>query len=54
MRTRIRVKTTDAGARSRFRRYWAILSPGIILVHYEIVRLARRELTRRNIQSHQE
>ena len=53
-RTRIRVKTTDPVARRRFRCYWAILSPGIILVHYEIVRLARRELTRRNIQSHQE
>ena len=53
VRTRIRVKTTDPSARNRFRRYWAILSPGIILVHYEIVRLARRELKRRNLQSHQ-
>jgi hypothetical protein len=47
-RTRIRVKTTDPSARRRFRRYWAILSPGIIIVHHEIVRLARREIDRRN------
>ncbi len=50
-RTRIRVKTTDPSARRRFRRYWAALSPGIILVHHEIVRLARREIERRNLES---
>jgi hypothetical protein len=44
-RTRIRVKTTDPLARKRFRRYWAILSPGILLVHYEVLRLARQEAT---------
>jgi hypothetical protein len=42
-RTRIRVKTTDAAARSRFRRYWAMLSPGILLVHHELLRLLREQ-----------
>jgi hypothetical protein len=45
-RTRTRVKTTDPLARKRFRRYWAILSPGILLVHHEVLRLARQEATR--------
>jgi hypothetical protein len=31
-RTRVRVATTDAGARSRFRRYWSLFSPGIRLI----------------------
>jgi hypothetical protein len=45
-RTRTRVKTTDPAARRRFRRYWAVLSPGILLIHYEILRLARQEAER--------
>jgi hypothetical protein len=45
-RTRTRVKTTDPDARKRFRLYWAISSPGILLVHYEVLRLARQEATR--------
>lgn len=31
-RTRVRVRTTDAEARARFRRYWAVFSPGIHLI----------------------
>ena len=31
-RTETRVRATDASARARFRRYWACLSPGIILI----------------------
>lgn len=50
VRTRIRVKTTDPSARRRFRRYWAMLSPGIILVHREIVRLSRHEIQRRHVE----
>ena len=33
-RTETRVATTDAGARARFRRYWALASPGIILIRW--------------------
>lgn len=50
-RLRTRVKTTDPCSRRRFRRYWAIFSPGIIIIRYEMLRLARREINRRNIQS---
>jgi hypothetical protein len=45
-RTRTRVKTTDPVARRLFRRYWAALSPGILLIRYEALRLLRREATR--------
>jgi len=33
-RTETRVATTDPGARARFRRYWALASPGIILIRW--------------------
>jgi hypothetical protein len=45
-RTRTRVSTTDATARRRFRRYWAAMSPGILLIRYEMLRLVRREAKR--------
>ena len=48
-RTRTRVATTDAESRRRFRRYWAIFSPGILLIRLEMLRLlraaARREVS---------
>ena len=40
-RTRTRVATTDAESRRRFRRYWAIFSPGILLIRLEMLRLLR-------------
>jgi hypothetical protein len=46
-RTRTRVRTTNQFARRRFRLYWAILSPGILLIRYEALRLVRREARRR-------
>ena len=46
VRTRTRVKTTDPGARRRFRSYWAAFSPGILLIRYEMLRLVRREAER--------
>jgi hypothetical protein len=38
VRTETRVATTDADSRARFRRYWAFLSPGILLIRYEALR----------------
>jgi hypothetical protein len=38
VRTETRAVTTDAAARSRFRRYWAIFSPGILLIRFEALR----------------
>lgn len=46
-RTKTRVSTTDANARARFRRYWAFLSPGILLIRRETLRLVKREAERR-------
>jgi hypothetical protein len=40
-RTRTRVATTDPEARRRFRRYWSIFSPGILLIRLEALRLLR-------------
>jgi hypothetical protein len=45
-RTETRVATTDPDARARFRRYWSVYSPGILLVRYETLRLVRREAER--------
>jgi hypothetical protein len=45
-RTETRVATTDPEARARFRRYWSVFSPGILLIRYETLRLVRREAER--------
>lgn len=45
-RTETRVATTDPESRSRFRRYWSVFSPGILLIRYETLRLVRREAER--------
>jgi hypothetical protein len=37
-RTETRALATDASARARFRRYWACLSPGIILIRLVLLR----------------
>ena len=46
--TETRVITTDPVSRERFRRYWAFLSPGILIIRYEILRLVRAEAERRS------
>jgi hypothetical protein len=40
------VVTTDAQSRRRFRRYWSVVSPGILLIRHETLRLVRREAER--------
>ncbi len=45
--TRTRVATTDSMARERFRRYWAVLSLGILIIRYEGLRLVKAEAERR-------
>jgi predicted component of type VI protein secretion system len=46
--TETRVMTTDLVSRERFRRYWAVLSPGILLIRYELLRLVKAEAERRS------
>jgi hypothetical protein len=45
--TRTRVVTTDPESRRRFRRYWAPMSGGIILIRYLSLPMVRREAERR-------
>jgi hypothetical protein len=45
--TETRVMTTDPASHERFRRYWAVVSPGIRIIRYEILRLVRTEAERR-------
>lgn len=49
-RTETRVIATDVTARERFRRYWTLLSPGIVIIRWLMLRPVRREAERR--QSH--
>ena len=42
-RTETRVMATDAGARSKFRRYWWRVAPGTMLIRWIALRLARAD-----------
>ena len=42
LRTETRVMTTDPVSRAKFRRYWSIYSPGIVLIRREALRLIGR------------
>lgn len=46
-RTETRVTTTDAASRERFRRYWAVFSPGILLIRRELLRLVKGQAEQR-------
>lgn len=50
VRTRTRVKTTDPSARRRSCAYWSALSPGILVIRYEMLRReAERRLSDRSL-----
>lgn len=44
--TETRASTTDAGARAKFRFYWSVFSPGIILIRKALLRLAKSKAER--------
>jgi hypothetical protein len=46
-RTETRVSTTDPRSRRLFRRYWAALSPGILLIRRESLKLVKADAERR-------
>ena len=46
-RTETRALATDATARFKFRRYWAFLSPGIVLIRRASLKPLRTEAERR-------
>jgi hypothetical protein len=45
--TETRAVSTDPAARARFRRYWTLVSPGIVLIRWEMLRLVKRAAERR-------
>jgi hypothetical protein len=45
-RTETRALATDPDSRAKFRRYWSIFSPGILLIRSELLKLVRREAER--------
>ena len=46
-RTETRAVATDAVARGRFRRYWTLVAPGIVLIRWEMLRLVKQDAERR-------
>lgn len=46
LRTETRAIATDAASRVRFRRYWALVSPGILLIRREMLRTSAAEAER--------
>ncbi|HQZ40424.1 MAG TPA: hypothetical protein PLH72_15425 [Vicinamibacterales bacterium] len=46
-RTETRVVSTDPAARAKFRRYWSLFSPGIILIRWASLMPLKREAERR-------
>jgi hypothetical protein len=46
-RTETRAVATDTSARSRFRRYWSFLSPGIIVIRWAVLGPVKKEAERR-------
>ena len=47
VRTETRVTTTDPASRKAFRRYWALVSPGVGLIRRISLRLVKNEAERR-------
>jgi hypothetical protein len=47
VRTETRATTTDAIARARFRRYWSLVLPGVVLIRRILLRAVRKEAERR-------
>jgi hypothetical protein len=45
--TETRVWMTDGAARSRFRRYWALVSPGVVLIRRQSLRIVKADAERR-------
>lgn len=45
-RTETRVTTTDPQSRERFRRYWSTVSPGVLLIRRQMLRVLRKDAER--------
>ena len=47
IRTETRVTTTDATARRKFRKYWSLILPGVVLIRLLLLNSVKREAERR-------
>lgn len=52
-RTETRAIATDATARAKFRRYWSLVSPGIIVIRWVMLQPVKREAERRSRRGEQ-
>jgi hypothetical protein len=43
IRTETRVTTTDASARRKFRKYWSLIFPGVVLIRLVLMSMAKRD-----------
>lgn len=43
IRTETRVTTTDSSARRKFRRYWSLIFPGVVLIRLVLMSMAKRD-----------
>jgi hypothetical protein len=43
IRTETRVITTDSRARARFRRYWSLILPGVVVIRVVLMNMAKRD-----------
>lgn len=50
LRTETRALATDPASRAKFRRYWAVFSPGILLIRTEMLKLVRHEAEREAVR----
>jgi hypothetical protein len=53
-RTETRAVATDAHARSKFRRYWSLLSPGIIAIRWSLLGPVKKEAERHAVGRHRQ
>jgi hypothetical protein len=42
-RTETRVATTDSSARRKFRKYWSLIFPGVVLIRLVLISMAKRD-----------
>lgn len=51
LRAETRVATTDPASREKFRRYWSLVSPGVVLIRTEMLRLAKKSAERAHLET---
>jgi len=47
LRTETRVMTTNYSARRKFRKYWSLIFPGVVLIRLVLMNMAKRDAEQR-------